>query len=85
MSTAFSGMGGAFVYVKMVKKDRTEKPAIITRIAECLHHGERVPALPGISVISCPLSTGTSVLGSRTWRIVHRSASQCSVGLKLSF
>src|ERR1035437_10139733 len=35
--------------------DRTEKPAIITRMAECLHHGERLVAPADVSIMICPL------------------------------
>src|SRR5208282_475804 len=72
-STALSGMGGAFVYVKTVTKVRTEKPPIMTRIAACRHHGERPVALPDVSAISFPHLIVSRDLHFRSQ--VHRTVS----------
>jgi len=40
-----------------VTKDRTEKPAIITRMAECLHHGERLVASADVAIMICSFNS----------------------------
>src|ERR1039457_1019139 len=66
-SVTCSGMGGAFVYVRTVTKDRTEKPAIITRMAECLHHGEILVASVDVSIMICPLQFLISIPGFQSF------------------
>src|ERR1019366_6777188 len=47
--------------------DRTEKPAIITRMAECLHHGEILVASVDVSIMICPLQFLTSIPGFQSF------------------
>jgi hypothetical protein len=47
--------------------DRTEKPAIITRMAECLHHGERLVVALGVSIMTCPIQFQSASALSKTY------------------
>src|SRR5262249_58723375 len=51
-STTRAGIGGALSYVLTVTIDRIVKPAIITRIAEWRHQGERDAVSDRLSVMA---------------------------------